>query len=76
MGTVFYQLLQMVKEAYKRFSKIFQCRCVPQGHKHHFHQAKTVRRYITKRPMLQAGKDFKKIMYRLKETNEKTLPNS
>ena len=39
----------------------------------HFHQAKTVRRYITKRPRLQAGKDLKKIMYRLKETNEKNF---
>ncbi|WP_416385452.1 IS256 family transposase, variant Zn-binding type [Sulfurimonas sp.] len=37
----------------------------------HFHQAKTVRRYITKRPRLQAGKDLKKIMYRLTQTNEK-----
>jgi len=27
----------------------------------HFHQAKTVRRYITKRPKLQASKDLKKI---------------
>jgi len=34
----------------------------------HFHQAKTVRRYITKRPRLQAGKDLKKIMYRLTQT--------
>ncbi len=39
----------------------------------HFHQAKTVRRYITKRPRLQAGKDLKKIMYRLTETNEKNF---
>lgn len=36
----------------------------------HFHQAKTIRRYITKRPRLQAGKDLKKIMYRLTQTNE------
>lgn len=39
----------------------------------HFHQAKTVRRYITKKPRLQAGKDLKKIMYRLTETNEKNF---
>lgn len=39
----------------------------------HFHQAKTVRRYITKRPRLQAGKDLKKIMYRLTQTNEKNF---
>ena len=39
----------------------------------HFHQAKTVRRYITKKPRLQAGKDLKKIMYRLTQTNEKNF---
>ena len=39
----------------------------------HFHQAKTVRRYITQRPRLQASKDLKKIMYRLTETNEKNF---
>ena len=39
----------------------------------HFHQTKTVRRYITKRPKLQAGKDLQKIMYRLKETNERNF---
>ena len=39
----------------------------------HFHQAKTVRRYITKRPKLQASKDLKKIMYRLTQTNEKNF---
>ena len=39
----------------------------------HFHQAKTVRRYITKKPRLQAGKDLKKIMYRLTKTNEKNF---
>ena len=39
----------------------------------HFHQKKTVRRYITKNPRLQAGKDLKKIMYRLTETNEKNF---
>jgi len=37
----------------------------------HFHQAKTVKRYITKKPKLQAGKDLKKIMYQLTQTNEK-----
>ena len=36
----------------------------------HFHQAKTIRRYITKKPRLQAGKDLKQIMYRLTKTNE------
>jgi len=36
----------------------------------HFHQAKTARRYITKKPRLQAGKDLKKIMHRLTQTNE------
>ena len=36
----------------------------------HFHQAKTIRRYITKKPRLQAGKDLKIIMYRLTQTNE------
>ena len=39
----------------------------------HFHQAKTVRRYITKRPKLQASRDLQKIIYRLKETNEKNF---
>jgi len=39
----------------------------------HFHQRKTVRRYITKRPRLQAGKDLNKIVYRLKETNERNF---
>jgi len=39
----------------------------------HFRQAKTLRRYITKRPRLQASKDLKKIMYRLTETNEKNF---
>jgi len=32
-----------------------------------------VRRYITKKPRLQAGKDLKKIMYRLTHTNEKNF---
>ena len=31
----------------------------------HFHQKKTIRRYITKNPKLQAGKDLQKIMYNL-----------
>jgi len=39
----------------------------------HFHKAKTVRRYITKKPRLQAGKDLKIIMYRLTQTNEKNF---
>lgn len=39
----------------------------------HFHQAKTARRYITKRPKLLASKDLQKIMYRLKETNRKNF---
>ncbi|MFT5660146.1 MAG: ribosomal protein L15E [Sulfurimonas sp.] len=39
----------------------------------HFHQAKTARRYITKKPRLQAGKDLKRIMYPLTETNEKNF---
>ena len=39
----------------------------------HFHQAKTARRYITKKLRLQAEKDLKKIIYRLKETNEKNF---
>jgi hypothetical protein len=36
----------------------------------HFHQKKTILRYITKNPRLKAGKDLKKIMYTLTKTNE------
>ena len=36
----------------------------------HFHQKKTIRRYITKNPKLDASKDLKKILYNLTKTNE------
>jgi hypothetical protein len=36
----------------------------------HFHQKKTIQRYITKNPKLEAGKDLQKIMYNLTTTTE------
>ncbi len=39
----------------------------------HFHQKKIVQRYITLRPKLEAGKDFKKIVSRLTRTTEKNF---
>ena len=39
----------------------------------HFHQKKTIRRYITKNTRLQAGKDLKKILYNFNKTNEKNF---
>jgi len=36
----------------------------------HFHQRKTIIKYITKNPRLQAGKDLQKIMYSLTSSSE------
>jgi hypothetical protein len=38
-----------------------------------FHQIKIVQRYITLNPRLQAGKDLKRIISKLKYTNEKNF---
>ena len=39
----------------------------------HFHQKKIIQRYITMKSKLEAGKDLKKIMTRLTQTNEKNF---
>ena len=39
----------------------------------HFHQRKTINRYLTRKPRLQASKDLQKIMYNLTSTNEKNF---
>ncbi len=39
----------------------------------HFHQKKIVQRYITMRPKLETGKDFKRIVSRLTQTTEKNF---
>lgn len=36
----------------------------------HFHQKKTIQRYLTRKPKLEAGKDLQKIMLTLTKTNE------
>lgn len=36
----------------------------------HFHQKRTIQKYITKNPKLEAGQDLKKIMYNLTTTTE------
>ena len=36
----------------------------------HFHQRKTVNRYLTRKPRLEASKDLQKIMYNLTVTNQ------
>ena len=36
----------------------------------HFHQRKTVNRYLTRKPRLKASKDLQKIMYNLTVTNQ------
>ncbi len=51
---------------YKAFNDIPKQMC-------HFHQKKIMQRYITMRPKLEAGKDLKKIMIRLTQTNEKNF---
>ena len=42
----------------------------------HFHQIKIIKRYITQRPKLEASIDLKKIIGRLKYTNEKNFTAS
>ena len=42
----------------------------------HFHQIKIVKRYITQRPKLEASIELKKIIGRLKYTNEKNFTKS
>jgi hypothetical protein len=39
----------------------------------HFHQRKTINRYLTRKPRLQASKDLQKIMYNLTTTNQKNF---
>jgi len=39
----------------------------------HFHQRKTINKYLTRKPRLQASKDLQKIMYNLTSTNQKKL---
>jgi hypothetical protein len=39
----------------------------------HFHQVKIVKRYITQNPKLEASIELKKIVSRLKHTNEKNF---
>jgi hypothetical protein len=39
----------------------------------HFHQRKTINRYLTRKPRLQASKDLQKIMYNLTSTNQKNF---
>ena len=51
---------------YKAFNNIPKQMC-------HFHQKKIIQRYITMKPKLEAGKDLKKIMTRLTQTNEKNF---
>ncbi len=36
----------------------------------HFHQRKTINRYLTRKPRLEASKDLQKIMYNLTTTNQ------
>jgi hypothetical protein len=37
----------------------------------HFHQRKTINRYLTRNPRLEASKDLQKIMFRLTTTTQK-----
>ena len=39
----------------------------------HFHQLKTVTKYLTRRPQSEAGKDLRKLALTLKHTDEKTF---
>jgi hypothetical protein len=39
----------------------------------HFHQRKTINKYLTRKPRLQASKDLQKIMYNLTTTNQKNF---
>ena len=39
----------------------------------HFHQRKTINKYLTRKPRLQASKDLQKIMYNLTSTNQKNF---
>jgi len=39
----------------------------------HFHQRKTINKYLTRKPKLQASKDLQKIMYTLTSTNQKNF---
>ncbi len=39
----------------------------------HFHQIKIVKRYITQKPKLEAGIELKKVIGRVKYTNEKNF---
>jgi len=39
----------------------------------HFHQRKTINKYLTRKPKLQASKDLQKIMYNLTTTNQKNF---
>ncbi len=39
----------------------------------HFHQRKTINRYLTRKPKLQASKDLQKIIYNLTTTNQKNF---
>ena len=39
----------------------------------HFHQRKTINKYLTRKPRLEASKDLQKIMYNLTTTNQKNF---
>ena len=39
----------------------------------HFHQRKTINKYLTRKPRLQASKDLQKIMYNLTSTNQRNF---
>lgn len=39
----------------------------------HFRQRKTINKYLTRKPRLQASKDLQKIMYNLTSTNQKNF---
>jgi hypothetical protein len=39
----------------------------------HFHQRKTINKYLTRKPRLEASKDLPKIMYNLTSTNQKNF---
>lgn len=39
----------------------------------HFHQRKTINKYLTRKPRLEASKDLQKIMYTLTSTNQKNF---
>jgi hypothetical protein len=39
----------------------------------HFHQRKTINKYLTRKPRLQASKDLQKIIYNLTTTNQKNF---